>query len=314
MDDQERGKGSPHRIGKPPDPENDGNDDPHADESRVHKRHGVPEGPHVGDADSGPRKGQDQRREGIEEVSPRHFGPGHHPGHGNPDSDTDEDGNPRIEQAVEDELGRLDGHPLEILQGVLHRNGGEGPASAEGIERDAQIRDEGKDQSQHKKSNHPRLAPAGDLLSLDHRIGKGAVILDGHVLLGDDQKEDGQDDHDGRDDDPHLEEPPVHKLDDVQIGLGGKQVVDAHHQRRGEVGEGPDEDQKRPGDITRGGQRKGDVPELPQPPRSHALRRLIEGGRYLSHGIDDAQGHQRKEVQGLHQQDPVDPVHEIDRL
>ena len=165
-----------------------------------------------------------------------------------------------------------------------------------------------------QEGDRPHLRQGGELLPLDHRIGEGAVILDRHVLLGDDQKEDRQDHHDGRDHDPHLEEPPVHELDDVQVGLGGQEVRDAHHQRRGEIGEGPDEDQKRPGDVAGGGQREGDVPELADPPGPDALGRLIQGGRDLPHGVDDGEGHQGEKVQRLHQEHPVEAVHEIDRV
>ena len=252
VDDQQRGEGPPHRVGEPPDRQDDGDDDPHADEGRGHEGEGVPEGAHVGDADAGPRQGQDQRGQRVEDLPARQLGPGHHPGDGHPHGDADHDRDPRIEQAVDDELGRLEGHPLEVLEGVLHREGGQRPALAEGIEREPQVGDEGQDQDERQEGDRPHLRQGGELLPLDHRIGEGAVVLDRHVLLGDDQKQDGQDHHDGRDHDPHLEEPPVHELDDVQVGLGGQQVGDAHHQRGGEIGEGPDEDQQRPGDVARG--------------------------------------------------------------
>ena len=89
------------------------------------------------------------------------------------------------------------------------------------------------------------------------------------------------------DDDPHLEEPPVDELDDVEIGLGGQQVRDPHHQRRGEIGESPDEDQQRPGDIAGGGQREGDVPELADPPGTRRFPPLRPGRGSLSHGVHD---------------------------
>ncbi|MCU0563163.1 MAG: hypothetical protein MUE48_04335 [Desulfobacterales bacterium] len=137
-------------------------------------------------------------------------------------------------------------------------------------------------------------------------------VLDRHVLLGDDQEQDGHDHHDGRDDDAHLEEPPVDELHDVEVGLRGEQVVDPHHERGGEIREGPDEDQQRPRDVARGGEREGDVPELAQPPGAHALRRLVERGGDLAHGVHDGERHEREEVQGLDQQHPLDAVHEVD--
>jgi len=71
-----------------------------------------------------------------------------------------------------------------------------------------------------------------------------AIIFDRNVLFRDDQKQDRQDDHDGRDDDSHLEEPAVNKLDDVEIGLGSEQIVDANHQGCCKIREGPDENQE----------------------------------------------------------------------
>ena len=68
------------------------------------------------------------------------------------------------------------------------------------------------------------------------------------------RNKDRQNDHDGRDHDPHLEKPAVDELDDVQIRLRGQQIIHANHERRGEVGEGPDEDQQRAGDIAWRGQ------------------------------------------------------------
>jgi hypothetical protein len=112
-------------------------------------------------------------------------------------ANADQDRNPGIEQAVDDELGRLERHPLKILQGVFYGKRCQGPALAEGIERDAEVGDEGQDEDQPQEKHHPRPGRRGELLALDHGIGQRAVVLDRDILLGDDQKKNGENHHDG---------------------------------------------------------------------------------------------------------------------
>ena len=53
---------------------------------------------------------------------------------------------------------------------------------------------------------------------------------------------------------------------DVEVRLGGQEVVDADDQGRHEVREGPDEDQERPGEVPGRRQRQRDGPEPPPAP------------------------------------------------
>ena len=115
-----------------------------------------------------------------------------------------------------------------------------------------------------RKRTTPACDKRREFFALDLRVRERAVVFDGHILFGDDEKNDRQDDHDGGDDNAHLEKPAVDELDDIQIRLRSEKIIDANNERRGKVGEGPDEDQQRAGDIARGGERKGNVQELAQ--------------------------------------------------
>ena len=89
--------------------------------------------------------------------------------------------------------------------------------------------------------------------------------------------------------------------------------MDAEHQRRGEVGEGPDEDEERARHVPRCRERQGDPDELGEAASADALGRLLERGIDLGERVDDVQGDHRKEVEGLHEQHAVQPVDEVHR-
>ena len=126
------------------------------------------------------------------------------------------------------------------------------------------------------------------------------------------QEEHGEHDHEGRDHDAHAEDASVHELDDVEVGLGGEDILHAQDERGREVGERPDEDEQRPRDVARRGERQRHRPELPPAPGPDALRRLLERGVDLREGVDDVEGDHRKQVERLDQHDAVKAVQEVD--
>ncbi len=219
MNNLQGSEGPADRVRHPPHPQDNGNDNPNTDQGRAGERQRFAEGSEVGDADPGPGKGENQGSEGIEEVAPGQLGSSHHPGDGDPDQDADQDRDPGIQQAVKDKLGSFNGHPFEILQGVFDGKGSERPPFAEGIEENAQIGDKSKNEDGAEKDDHADPRAAGKRLSFDHRIGERAVVLQCHVLLRDNEKKDSQQDHDGGNDDPHFEQPTIHELHDVEVGL-----------------------------------------------------------------------------------------------
>jgi len=146
------------------------------------------------------------------------------------------------------------------------------------------------------------------------RVRQGAVVLDGNIVARGQEEHDGQQDQQGRDDDPHAEQAAVHELDDVQVSLGCQQIVDTQHQGGDEICKGPDEDQQGPGDIPGRGERQGDVPGLAPAPRAHALGRLFQGRIHLGQGVQDIERDHGEEMQGLHQEHALNPVHEVDGL
>src|SRR5262250_3775361 len=91
----------------------------------------------------------------------------------------------------------------------------------------------------------------------------------------------------------------VHELHDVEIRLRGQEVVHTQHQRRGEVREGPDEDQERAGDVARRRERQRDGQELLPAARADALRRLLQRRVDLGERVHDVERDHRKEMEGL---------------
>ena len=179
--------------------------------------------------------------------------------------------------------------------------------------RHAEVRDERRQHHQRQEADRrglrrPRQAPAGD-----PRIGQRRVVLDGHVAAGGDEKEHGQAHHQRRDDDPHAEQPAIDELHDVEIGLRGQQVVDAEHQRRGEIRERPDEDQQGAGHVPRRRQRQRDRAQLGPAAGPHALGRLLQRGIDLGQRVEHVEGDHREQVERLHQPHAVQAVDEVDR-
>ena len=271
------------------------------------------EGADVGDADRGAGHGQDQRIDGIQRPAPRHGGPREQPrdGHAHPDADHHRESG--VEEAVHDVLRRLHDHALVVLERVGHRQRGQRPALPHRGQRHPDVGDEGQQQEEAQEGDDQRLPRRREPAPLDLRVGQRRVVLDGHVVPGGQQEEDREQHHQRGDHDPHAEDAPVHELHDVEIGLGGQEVLHAQHERGGEVGERPDEDEQRPRHVARRGQRQGDPPELGPAACAHALRRFLERGVHLAESVHHVQRDHREEVERLHQHHPVEAVEEVDR-
>ena len=271
-------------------------------------------GADVGDADRGPRNGENQRGQRVHRAPPRRLGPRHDPRHRHPDDETDQDGQPREHERVDDELGRLDAHLPEVVERVVDREGRQRPALADRGEQHADLRHGRHKEQRHEEANRQPALHRPELPPLHLGVGERAVVLDRHVVARDQHEYDGEDHHQCRDHDAHAEDAPVDELHDVEVGLHGEEILHAHHERRDEVGEGPDEDEQRPRDVAGCRQRQGDVPEAAPSPRPHPGGRFLEGRIDLGQRVEDGECHQGKQVHGLDQQHPVHPVHEVDRV
>ena len=89
--------------------------------------------------------------------------------------------------------------------------------------------------------------------------------------------------------------------------------MDAEDERRGEIGERPDEDEEGAGQVAGRRQGQRDRRQLPPSTRAHAFGRFFERGIDLAERVDHVERDHRKEVERLHQEHAVDAVHEVDR-
>ena len=230
----------------------------------------------VGDADGGAGNGENQRVHRVERAPPRNGGPREEPCDGHADDDTERDGYPRIQEAVHDVLRRLHDHPLVVLEGVGDGERRQCPALADGGEHHAEVGNEREQHHDRQEHDGQGVPAAGQPPALDPRVGERRVVLEADVVPRGEQKQHGEQDHEGGDHDAHAEDAPVHELDDVEVGLGGEDILHAQDERSREVGERPDEDEQRSRDVARRGERQGHRPELPPAPGPDALRRLLE--------------------------------------
>ena len=130
----------------------------------------------------------------------------------------------------------------------------ERPALADRGEHDAGLREERCEQEQHEKTHGKPARDRPQLPALHPRVGEGAVVLDRHIVARDQHEHDGEHHEQRRYHDTHAKDAAVDELRDVEVSLHREQVLHSHDQGRDEVGEGPDEDEQRSGNVAGSGQ------------------------------------------------------------
>ncbi len=97
---------------------------------------------------------------------------------------------------------------------------------------------------------------------------------------------------------------------DAEIGLRGEYVGHVEHQRRADVVEHLEEDQRGAGEVAGHRQRKHDAPEQAQAARAEILRRLFHGAVDVGERDGQVEQYERKVVQRLDENHAVQPLHE----